>query len=273
MIMGYFSVDKVDSGIWRIWEKKNVGVAEYVIVGDEKALLIDTGYGGKGLKELIRKEVTRLPLIVVNSHYHPDHSADNGCFGTVYINGRDIPVDGESDFGRLMKKVGDGFAPAGKILDSAFPPFDDSKVNYIPMSDGDTFELGGRTVTVHEFPGHTRGSVMFTDSKTKALFTNDSCNNSTWLFTDPDVKSGEYAERVSALCDKFRDIEKVYYSHLKKTTGTDYFEKYGAFMKNLSKAPKIVIPLKGLDSPLCIGFGKAKGYGIVCSFFFRNQIQ
>lgn len=271
--MSYFKTENFADGIIRIWEKKNNGVAEYVIIGNNKALLIDTGYGGHGLKELIERKVTDKPLIVVNSHYHPDHSADNAFFGEVHVCEEDIPQNGVSDFGILVDKVSKGFPPMGKFLHLLFPAFDDSSVKYIPMHDGEQFELGDRTVTVHKFPGHTRGAAMFTDDKTGILFAGDHCTNSTWLFTDPEADSSEYAERAALLEEKFKNVTKVCYSHLKFTTGTDFFTLYSEFMKNISKAARVTIPLKGLPSPLCIAFGRIKKYGFVCSFLFKSQIK
>ena len=271
--MAPFVKKQTDDGIYRIREKKNVGVAEYVIIGDDKAMLIDTGYGHNGLREFVEQNVTDLPLVVVNSHYHPDHSADNQYFGKVHIGGADIPIDGKSDFSQLMKKIGDGFAPAGKLLNFLFPPFDDSKVEYVPFEDGEIFDLGGRTVTVHDFPGHTRGSVLFEESKTHGLFTNDSVNNSTWLFTNPTLNLKDYTERVCDLKKRFPDVKKVYFSHIYKELTTDFFDEYGEFLKRVGKSFRISIPFKGLSSPLCIVFGKTKHFGIVCTFIFKNQIQ
>lgn len=270
--MSGYQVKKCDDGIFRLWEKKNVGVAEYLILGDEKAMLIDTGYGRNGLKQQV-ESMTDKPLIVVNSHYHPDHSADNAAFGRVYVHPNDIPVNGTSDFQELVKKLVKGFKPVGKIIDFVFPPFDDSSVEYIPMNDGDVFDLGGRKITVHAFRGHTRGSVMFTDDKTDALFTNDCCNYGTWLFTDPEIKLSEYIDSVMKLKEKYSGIKKVYFAHVKKELTTDFFNEYGAFLKKIPRSFKIKLPLRGLPSPLYIAIGKTPSTFPVLLFYFRNQMD
>lgn len=269
--MSYFTVTCIDKGIFRIWENKNNGVAEYVIVGDDKAMLIDTGYGGNGLFEEVKK-ITDKPLVTVNSHYHPDHSADNRYFGKVYVNAPDIPVDGQSDFTKMIDTLVKGFPPAGKVIGRVFPPFDDSEVEYIPMNDGDVFDLGGRTVTVYECHGHTRGSVMFTESKTNSLFTNDSCNYGQWLFTNPAITVKEYTEMVGKLREEFKDISKVYFSHLKTTAKPDFFDEFYDCLKEIPSGKTIKIPFKGFDSPLCISFGKMKTYGMSAVFYFENQL-
>ena len=60
-------------------------VISYVVTGGEKAMLIDTGFGNADLKGYIEKNITTLPLMVINSHVHPDHSGGNAQFDVVYV--------------------------------------------------------------------------------------------------------------------------------------------------------------------------------------------
>ena len=60
----------------------------YLVSGKEKSLLIDTGWGIGGL-ETLAASLSPLPLIVMNSHGHPDHTYGNGLFGEVYIHEAD----------------------------------------------------------------------------------------------------------------------------------------------------------------------------------------
>ncbi|NLA77028.1 MAG: MBL fold metallo-hydrolase [Clostridiales bacterium] len=235
-------------------------------------MLIDTGYGKDGLKELIEKQITALPLTVVNSHYHPDHSAGNRIFGEAHICEADMPTGTASDSQILINKINSGSPVLGKIISAAFKPMSNNDCKYIPMSDTDIFELGGRSVTVHAFPGHTKGSVMFTDDKTAALFTNDSCNSSTWLFTNFDQSLSDFAERTAALSEKFNDIKKVYYSHVNLTTDTGFFTEYGKFLRTVSLADSKKIKLRGLESRICIASRKLPGYGRASIMFLESQI-
>ena len=49
----------------------------YVIVGPERALLIDTGFGLGDTKGLVDEITGGLPLMVVNTHNGPDHAYGN----------------------------------------------------------------------------------------------------------------------------------------------------------------------------------------------------
>ena len=55
----------------------------YLIVGEKQALLFDTGMGINGLKKVIA-QLTKLPIILLNSHTHNDHVGDNWEFSTIY---------------------------------------------------------------------------------------------------------------------------------------------------------------------------------------------
>jgi len=54
-------------------------VISYLILGNNKALLFDTGLGIKNIKEVILN-ITSLPIVVLNSHSHFDHVGGNKLF-------------------------------------------------------------------------------------------------------------------------------------------------------------------------------------------------
>jgi glyoxylase-like metal-dependent hydrolase (beta-lactamase superfamily II) len=80
----WFEVYKVAPYVFAIYEphqsEETIG---YLIVGDARALLFDTGMGIGDLKALAFK-LSQRPIIVLNSHTHDDHVGDNWQFHTVY---------------------------------------------------------------------------------------------------------------------------------------------------------------------------------------------
>ena len=124
----------------------------YLVVGKDKALLIDTGNPGNITPEEI-KVLTPLPLLVVNTHAHPDHSGCNNAFEKVYIHEADLEA---------AKRYGD-------------------KAELIPIKDGHVFDLGGKKLEVIAVPGHTPGSICLLDSQEKVLFGGDTANGETWM--------------------------------------------------------------------------------------------
>lgn len=63
----------------------------YLIVGNSKALVIDTRIGSNNVYEVFRT-LTDLPLMVVNTHGHCDHIFGNVYFDEVYMNPDDSEV-------------------------------------------------------------------------------------------------------------------------------------------------------------------------------------
>ena len=61
------------------WGIQTRNVTCYLLLGREKAMLIDTAYGEGDLPALIAS-ITSLPLIVVNTHGHYDHTSGNAFF-------------------------------------------------------------------------------------------------------------------------------------------------------------------------------------------------
>ncbi|MBS4207110.1 MBL fold metallo-hydrolase [Bacillus sp. FJAT-50079] len=149
----------------------------YLLVGERKALLFDTGYGYENIQGII-ESITDLPLIVVNSHGDPDHALGNCRFNEVYIH--------ELDLGKLfrndnpqMKKVALDYRlkklPELKnhIDYEAYLNTTVKNVNYKFVKEGDRFDLGGKVLEVIHLPGHSYGCIALLDTVNKDLFSGD----------------------------------------------------------------------------------------------------
>lgn len=266
----YFGFEQTDENIWRISEKKGVG--EYVIVGDNSALLIDTGFGGHNLSSYIKENITEKPLTVVNSHYHPDHSGSNSEFPHVYIEEADIPDGHNTEFEQLLGCMKDAHSLLGAFAAHMFK-VPDPTYKIIPMHDGDEFDLGSRTVRVMAFPGHTKGSVLFLDKKTRTVFTNDSCNAGTWLFTNREQKIPEYSSRVRQLPTLLADYTKFTFAHSPNVVDSGFFTEYADMLDSIDMNKVKKVKARGLSEPVCI-FGKnTEKYGKINIMFFGSQLK
>lgn len=84
-----YRVIPMDAQTWRIEEiAQPVDSYMYLLTGSEKAMLIDTGYGGIDLPRVVG-ELTSLPVMVVNTHYHGDHVGGNPYFTEIYMHSAD----------------------------------------------------------------------------------------------------------------------------------------------------------------------------------------
>src|ERR1700731_3846299 len=69
----WFEVYKIRPGIFAIYEPHQLEeVISYLILGDNKALLFDTGMGISNIQAVVAG-LTKLPISVVSSHTHNDH--------------------------------------------------------------------------------------------------------------------------------------------------------------------------------------------------------
>lgn len=155
-IFGSYMAWKLDDTTWCI-NFMNGTQNLYLLEGEEKALLLDTGYGTGTLREFVEK-LTNKEIIVANTHFHPDHSAGNGEFEKVLVSkGAEIDAPSINGFG----------------------PFDLNKLPYpdyekVYLSEGDKIELGGRTIEVLEaLPAHCNSSLFFLDRGHRMFFTGD----------------------------------------------------------------------------------------------------
>lgn len=152
----------------------------YVIVGEKRALVLDTGSGFCDFKAIIQS-LTSLPYDVALTHGHPDHAGGNGQFDVVYMHPADIEsanrltYEQEVQYGEIMRKMEIGYRNVWGYTSANAHKWD-KKPEVRPLSDGQIFDLGGRKVTVYYSPGHTLGSCSFIDDKSRILFSGDAAN-------------------------------------------------------------------------------------------------
>lgn len=152
----------------------------YILIGKERVAVIDTMMGYNNLQNAVR-ELTDKPIIVINTHGHPDHIYGNVYFDKVFISKTDAELAqmflSEPQFIEKMKK-----------RNLTVPPFE-----YI--EEGDVIDLGGITLKIYALPGHTRGELVLLCPEERILFSGDGINNHLYiqgdgcLFIEDAVKS------------------------------------------------------------------------------------
>ena len=203
-----FTAQRLPNGVTEITDLS--GVHCFLVEGRDKALLIDTMTGLRGLSAFVAT-LTDLPVEVALTHGHMDHAGGVFEFGRCYIHPADIPMlDGRT----LPARVGyvRGQLPPGEAPEaSAFVP--DSPVEFSALQAGDRLDLGGRVLEVLHVPGHTRGSLCYLDTASGDFFAGDACNNNTLLMMDVSATIEEYLEALLALKERQGDIRRFYLFH------------------------------------------------------------
>jgi hypothetical protein len=83
----YAEVYQFRNNLYGIYTESLDGMGDpwmYLVIGPEKAMLIDTGFGVGDLKGLVNEITGGMPLMVVNTHAHFDHAYGNFQFDNVY---------------------------------------------------------------------------------------------------------------------------------------------------------------------------------------------
>ena len=189
----YFKINQVTEGVYQIYEPGGVGSS--LIIGKRQAMLIDTGYGFADISKAVRT-VTDLPLRVVNTHGHTDHTGGNRYFNKVWMNPADKATYKEyqnhqkplvaARFESVRKAAGKG--PIWPEDFDRMAWYAAGTKEFCWLINGQTFDLDApeercnQTFDFEEaseenhlieaifIPGHTVGSVMFFDWKITFCF-------------------------------------------------------------------------------------------------------
>lgn len=148
-------VKKLSSGVWTFDQGM---VRCFLIVGQQRALLLDTGASPCDLMGMIRK-ITELPIIVLHTHGDGDHTANDCQFPDIYAHPDEFPII------RRFRPEYTG--------------------HLHPITEASSFDLGGRLLQVIETPGHTPGSICLLDRSNRILFSGDTLSyGPVFLFGD-----------------------------------------------------------------------------------------
>ncbi len=199
----YYTPHLIGENIYHIYEPG--GVYTTLIIGSQKALLIDTGYGYGDLKKAV-EALTDLPLIVVNTHGHFDHAGGNYQFNSVYINKDELPtyfwylteVKPLTTKTLLAKRSEDGLSVIPPELDIDWYLKQNNR-HFEMLSNHHVFDLGGRMVEAIFLPGHTRGSVVFYDDLSRLLMSGDDISPNLWIQFEQSAPLYDYAADLISL--------------------------------------------------------------------------
>jgi len=80
---GWFEVYRLPGLVFALYEPRQAEhVFSYLIVGEKRALLFDSGFGIGRIDQVVKK-LTPLPVVVLNSHTHYDHVGGNYAFAEI----------------------------------------------------------------------------------------------------------------------------------------------------------------------------------------------
>jgi len=208
----WFTVTQIDESThiiseYRHWEETH----SYLLEGNDRALLIDTGLGICNISKEVQK-LTDKPVTAVATHIHWDHIGGHQYYPDFYAHKEELNwLAGQ--FPLTMEAV------RGMVTDRCELPegYDVSKYELFQgtptrvLQDGDVIELGNRTIKALHTPGHSPGHLCFWEAERGYLYTGDLVYKDTLFAYYPSTDPQAYLkslEKIAAL-----PVKKVFPAH------------------------------------------------------------
>ncbi len=213
-------------------------VNSFLIQGSKSAVLLDTGLGVANIRA-VAEELTDKPLLVVNSHYHFDHSGGNTLFDEIAIHREGAPLlakpapDGLAEgYMEYTKRLLEAWGPYKRADDLYFhlitierlirplpDDFDPTTYRIVPtratrlLEDGDVLDLGGRRLEVLHTPGHSPDCICVLDRANGLLFGGDTVNTGPVYAQLEDSNLEKFAGSLDRLARMRDDVRRVFVCH------------------------------------------------------------
>lgn len=178
------TITQINPHIYLMYDRNGIEAAGYLVLGSKKALVIDTMNGVEDVKAVVRS-ITSLPIMVVNTHGHPDHIYGNIFFDHAYMHPADLPIAHEH-----MKEP--GFTESLRERGLHMPEF----LSILP---GELIDLGDLRLEVIGIPGHTPGSIGLLLRQDRILFVGDSVVGDLWLQLEESLPLEECLKTLNGL--------------------------------------------------------------------------
>lgn len=212
--MGYFKSEKVSPSITKITDAAQV--FSYLVEGSEKAMLIDSGIGLGNIREYA-ETLTDKPLSLILTHGHSDHAGGAAWFDKVYLSEADWELVSyhatmDMKYGYVEFMLGEAYKDVKK---EDFCP--ERLEGFLPLSNGQVFDLGGVTLEAVAVPGHTQGMTCILFHEERSILFGDACNYSVFLWDKEASSVEDYLDSLLML-KQFEDrYDTVYLSHATTT--------------------------------------------------------
>lgn len=244
--MDYYQIFEIDDRTWRIEDCLKAKM--YLAAGEERAVLIDTGFGLPGLKELV-KRLTDKPVTVINTHGHGDHCGGNEQFCDCRMMEVDWEIAGQHQQKPYRRAMIQSLAEEFSL------PMDDREIDGLAevkasetfgrLDDRELFDLGGRTLEVIAVPGHTPGSICLLDGKKEYLFSADTvCDQGVLLFFDHSLPVSVYLESIRRLQSRRNEYQRIWPGHHTCPLKKEYLEHYEACAEAIIADPQAGIQVE-----------------------------
>ena len=199
----WFTIDEIDANTYiiseyRHWEETHC----YLLNGNTRSLLIDTGLGISNIYEEVLK-LTDKPITAAATHIHWEHIGGHKHFPDFYAHAEELewlngkfPLSIETIREMVIDRcdLPKGFC----VKDYEFFQGMPTKV----LTDHDIIDIGGREIEVLHTPGHSPGHLCFWEKSRGYLFTGDLVYKDILFAYYPSTDPKAYLDSIYGGCAK-----------------------------------------------------------------------
>lgn len=258
-----YQVEAIDSATWLI--KDQINSIVYLLEGETKALLLDTGSGVYKLRPVV-EALTQKPVVVVNTHYHGDHTGANYEFDRMMISEEDRyylehPNDVCISTEFLRRLVPMVYGVEADAKDCRL--FDEPRRTQFPpvavLHPHDQIDLGNRVLEVLPIPGHTKGSIMLLEPGRGILYSGDSCcsTHGVLLHFEPECAVEDFRRGLEAIAARRGEFTRIYPGHHRYPLPVSYLEDFIACCRGIEDGSIVGVPSSRGEGVLEARFGQA----------------
>lgn len=227
MVDRFVDITQIADGVWSFLARspgQGGDARSYLICGTQKALLIDTGFGIGDLSALCR-QFTQLPVEVVNTHFHGDHTGGNAQFPFVWIG----KPDKEKLVSSIENPMMDIGSPARDAFYAASDVIEQRPYEIRTVEIGHIFDLGGgHLIEVLSTPGHSAGGISLLEKKRRMLFTGDAIVfTPIYMFgaeTGIGLSVEEFRDALAVLLTRKGEFDGIFPGHHNMNLAPDYVD-------------------------------------------------
>jgi len=196
----WFSINQIDADTYiiseyRHWEETHC----YLIHGQERSLLIDTGLGICNIDAQVRN-LTDKPVTASATHIHWDHIGGHKYYPDFYAHSAELNwLSGE--FPLTMDTIREMVVDRCDLPDG----YDVNNYEFFQgtptrvLHDGDIIDIGDRTIEVLHTPGHSPGHLCFWEKERGYLFTGDLVYKDTLFAYFPSTDPAAYLNSLEKI--------------------------------------------------------------------------